>query len=215
MSHLRRLIAALGALAFFAASGSTSAQEIQWRTDYNAAWREACQCSRPLFVDVGSEACIWCRRLEESVFREPDVIRLLNEKFVPVKLDGNQNPKFVQSLGIRAYPTMVFGTSDGKVLGITEGYVDASEFRNKCAAALAQMPEILTSSSTKVCPIREIDSALITKMGLLLAYRINPEKARDVIKGLRDRDVTLASRSLAKILSGSADIKTTVIADNP
>jgi thioredoxin-related protein len=122
------------------------ADDIQWRKGYNEARKEAAEKDKPLLLDFGTENCFWCRRLDIDVFRDKDVIALINEQFVPLRIDANREPRLVEALRIQSYPTLVFAGSDGKILGVQEGYLDAGRFLelSRRAAALNASPEGMT-----------------------------------------------------------------------
>jgi thiol:disulfide interchange protein len=132
---IRITILSLVALAFLVPS-SAPAQEIHWRTEYAAALKESETTNRPLFVDFYGPACIWCNRLDASTFRDANVVSTLNDKFVPLKIDGNQNAWLVQALGIQRYPTLMIAAPDGTIRATHTGYMDA-------AALLADLKRIL------------------------------------------------------------------------
>src|SRR5262249_22755360 len=81
--------------------------EVQWRTDYNGARKEAEEKHRPLLIDFGTQNCFWCKRLDASTFRDPTVCGPLNEKFVPLKIDAEREAQLAQALSIQSYPTVV------------------------------------------------------------------------------------------------------------
>jgi thioredoxin-like negative regulator of GroEL len=112
------------------------AQEVNWRHDYAAARKEATETGRPLLMDFGTEACIWCRKLDATTFRDPRVVKLLNERFIPVKVDANREMRLTQALGIDSYPTVILASAEGKVLGRHVGYADIAELN----ALLAKAP---------------------------------------------------------------------------
>src|SRR5438552_3978122 len=58
-----------------------------WRTDYNAARREATEKKRPLLLDFVTENCFWCKKLDSTTFRDPAIVALLNEQFIPIRID--------------------------------------------------------------------------------------------------------------------------------
>lgn len=75
---------------FMLASSTTlSAQEIKWMT-----WEEAAAANekepRKIFVDVFTDWCGWCKKMDVTTFRDPAVVSLLNEKFYAVKLNAEQ-----------------------------------------------------------------------------------------------------------------------------
>lgn len=115
-------------VAFVFTTGPARAQDVQWRHDYAAARKEAVETGRPLLLDFGTDACVWCRKLDATTFRDARVVKLLNERFVPVKLNGNKEQRITAALRIDGFPTLVIATPEGKVVGRHSGYVDAAQF---------------------------------------------------------------------------------------
>jgi thioredoxin-related protein len=126
--------------------GGSSAQEVSWRADYNTARREAQEKGLPLMLDFGTENCFWCRRLEESTFRDPGILSLLNDRFVSLKVDAGRNTFLTDALRIQSFPTIVLAAPDGKILGTFEGYMEAGRFQDVLQTALANLstPEWMT-----------------------------------------------------------------------
>src|SRR6266545_294292 len=116
-----------------------AAQEVQWRYDYNTARKEAEQKGLPLVLDFGTENCFYCKKLDETTFREPTVARTMNEQFVPLKIDANRDPELTRQLRVERYPTLVFAGPDGKILGTMEGYQPAERFSEYLQRALASV----------------------------------------------------------------------------
>ena len=54
--------------------------------DYEVALKEAKEKNKPLLIDFTGWACVNCRRMEESVWTNPDVHRLMRDSFVVVSL---------------------------------------------------------------------------------------------------------------------------------
>ncbi|MCE9531827.1 MAG: DUF255 domain-containing protein [Planctomycetes bacterium] len=108
------------------AAPSSAADKIEWRADYDSARKEAAEKNRPLFLDFGTEDCVHCRRMHQTTFRDPAVMKLLNERFIPLKIDANREPRLAQTLRIQAYPTMILAGQDGKILAWIEGFLETS-----------------------------------------------------------------------------------------
>jgi thioredoxin-related protein len=143
-------IAILACFSLAFTSRAASAQDVRWRHDYAAARKEASDTGRPLLLDFGTEACVWCRKLDATTFRDPRVVKLLNERFIPVKIDGNKEERLTASLGIDAFPTLVLVSPSGKVLARNPGYADAAQMMallNKAPAPSAP-PAVATKSPT-------------------------------------------------------------------
>jgi len=121
---LRNLIPCLIVAAW---TGATlGADKVEWRSDYDSARKEAIEKNQPLFLDFGTEDCVHCRRMDQTTFRDPAIIKMLNERFIPLKIDANREPRLAQSLRIQAYPTFIIAGHDGKILGWIEGYMEAT-----------------------------------------------------------------------------------------
>lgn len=135
---LRSRIAAAVLLAT-ALAGAARADDINWRVDYNAARREASEKGLPLVLDFGTENCFWCRRLEETTFRESTVVALVNERFIPLKVDAGRNPYLTEALRVQSFPTLVFAAPDGKILGTFEGYLEGPRLVEMLQAAVAAL----------------------------------------------------------------------------
>lgn len=136
------LAVAAGTLVLTAAAARGADKDIAWRADYDAARKEAVEKGRPLFLSFHTEDCFHCRRLESGPFRDPAVVALVNDRFIPLRVDGNKSPRLAEALRIQAYPTMIIAASDGKILAFLEGYQDARPLHDHLQRALAvQTPD--------------------------------------------------------------------------
>ncbi len=114
------------------------AEEIQWRRDYSSALKEAAQKGAPLVVNVGTVECFWCKKLDAGPFADPALIRLLNERCVPLKIDANApgNAYLVEALRVQSYPTLIFASYDGNILGYQEGFLETEALTEKITKVL-------------------------------------------------------------------------------
>lgn len=143
-------------------NGLATAQDVKWRNDYAAARAEATETGRPLLLDFGTDACFWCKKLDATTFRDPKVVKLLNERFIPVKIDGNKNPRLTAALNIDSFPTLILATPEGKVIHRHPGYADVAEFTailNKAPVPLPTAPP-MPKAEKQVLTQAEIDAGL-------------------------------------------------------
>jgi thioredoxin-like negative regulator of GroEL len=110
--------------------GSIGAETIPWRHNYTAACQEARQTNRPILIDVGAEWCAWCKKLDATSFRDPEVVRRVAGSYVAFHLDADKQEALVQKFQISSFPTLLVVSADGKILGRREGYVGAVELKN-------------------------------------------------------------------------------------
>ncbi|HEV3261731.1 MAG TPA: DUF255 domain-containing protein [Gemmataceae bacterium] len=171
------------------------AQEVGWRYDYNEARREASEKNRPLILDFGTESCFWCARLESTTFRDPVIAALINDRFIPLKVDAEKNAILTEKLGILNYPTLVLASPDGKILGTLEGYMDASRLHPHLQRALATAsnPEWMT---------RDYEEA--AKAVSAAEYARGIALLKSVVQDGKDRPVQVKARQLLKELEQQA-----------
>ena len=95
---------------------------VDWRPWGDEAFAEARALDRPVFLSIGYATCHWCHVMEEESFEAEDIARMLNERFVPVKVDREERPdvdaiymQAVQMLTQQGgWPMSVFLTPDRK-----------------------------------------------------------------------------------------------------
>ncbi|GIW79707.1 MAG: hypothetical protein KatS3mg105_1514 [Gemmatales bacterium] len=126
-------------------------EAVRWRYSYEQARREAKQMNRPLLIDFGTKNCFWCDKLDQTTFRDPQIVQLLNAHFVPLKVKASQYPKLVQALAIEVFPTLVLADANGRILGKQAGYIDAPVLQKHLQGTLAK----LRSDDRQESPIRQ------------------------------------------------------------
>jgi uncharacterized protein YyaL (SSP411 family) len=91
---------------------------VAWRAWNPASLAEARATDRPIFLSVGYSTCHWCHVMEEESFEDENIARVINEHFIPIKVDREERPDVdgiymtaVQALtGHGGWPMSVFMT---------------------------------------------------------------------------------------------------------
>lgn len=102
-----------------ACSQAVGQDGIAWRGDLEAAKAEAAQSGRLVLAHFWTPSCGPCLRLDGTVFNQPTVASSLETRFVPVKINADQNVAVAQRFGITQVPTDVVLTPQGQVVGKT------------------------------------------------------------------------------------------------
>ena len=110
--------------------------KITW-ISYDEGLVKAKKEDKHVFIDFTTPWCGWCKKMEKETFSRPEVIKLVNENFVSVKVDGDsknlldiegfkitEKSLTKNEFGVRGYPTYWFLKSDGTKLGNISGYKD-------------------------------------------------------------------------------------------
>ncbi|MDQ3233103.1 MAG: thioredoxin family protein, partial [Pseudobdellovibrionaceae bacterium] len=98
-------------------TGSDVATKVAWISDDATAYSEAQKAGRPILVDGWADWCPACKDMDKTTFQEPEVISLLQEEWVTVKLDMTQQMEadeaLAQKYGMIGLPTLVLVPADG------------------------------------------------------------------------------------------------------
>ncbi len=193
-SSPRRLAGAL-LLACCLYPSAARAQEVEWRQDYAAARKEATEKGRPLLLDFGTEHCFWCKKLDAQVFHEPAVARMLNERFIPLHIDAEREPRLASDLHVESYPTVVLASAEGKILDVQVGFLDVAPFQEK-------LERVLNAVSSPEWMARDYDAAAkaIASSDYSRAFAL----LKSITEDGRQRPVQVKARQLLQDLEQQA-----------
>ncbi len=93
---------------------------VDWRPWGPEALEQAAAEDKPIMLSVGYSACHWCHVMERESFEDDETAALINESFVPIKVDREERPdvddlymEAVQGMtGQGGWPLTVFLDSD-------------------------------------------------------------------------------------------------------
>ena len=119
------LLAVLVLSSAFTVSNTTEppvAEKINWMT-----WDEAIEANKKkpkkIFVDVYTDWCGWCKKMDKSTFVDPAIVKNINENFYAIKFDAEQKEtitfdgnefKFVNQ-GRRGVHQLAYSLLDGRM----------------------------------------------------------------------------------------------------
>ena len=69
---------------------------VDWFPWGEEAFQKAKHEDKPIFLSIGYATCHWCHVMEHESFEDPEVAALLNEAFIPVKVDREERPDIDQ-----------------------------------------------------------------------------------------------------------------------
>lgn len=132
-------------------SQNSEKNKINWMSFEEAVKKNETE-PKKIFIDVYTDWCGWCKRMDQTTFSDSAVVAYMNENFYAVKFDAEQSEsvefkghtfinekpngpkKGTHQLAIAllqgkmSYPSYVFMNEDNQILTIVPGYADAKSF---------------------------------------------------------------------------------------
>lgn len=125
------IITSLVSLSFTKPVANSNSTGIKW-----LSWKEVQEAQkkqpRKVFVDVYTDWCGWCKRMDATTFSNPEIVKYINENYYAVKFDAETREsitfkgkeyKFVSS-GYRGYNQLAAEILNGQLSYPTTVYFD-------------------------------------------------------------------------------------------
>ncbi len=93
---------------------------VNWYPWGEEALKRARDEDRPIFLSIGYSACHWCHVMEHESFENAQIARVMNDRFVNIKVDREERPDldeiYMQAVlamtGSGGWPMSVFLTPE-------------------------------------------------------------------------------------------------------
>lgn len=122
---------------------------VEWIEDAEEALRSAGASGRPILAYVTSDHCGYCRKMERDTWADAGVAGRVRAGFTPLRLSAGANATVVESLGVRAFPTTIVLSPEGRGLGVAEGYLPPEKLTPMLDAFLSPSPTSVASSEVR------------------------------------------------------------------
>lgn len=179
-------VAAIVLLVMFQNGGF--AAELKWGNDLKKAATQSQKTGKPILITFTASWCHYCHKLLDETFTDQKVIAQVNEHFVPVVLDADENDRAVELLGIEAFPSTVVISPELNVLGRIRGFHPAPQMaRHLAPFCRKQQPELQQAVARKA-PDKPVAQPVAARMpaaqtafsGMCLVSMLDD---RDLVRG--------------------------------
>lgn len=130
-------------------SAQTPPQTIHWMSITEAEKLNA-EHPRKILIDIYTDWCGWCKKLDATTYKDPKIVQYLNDNFYAVKLNAEskdpitfQNQEYTYDPARRVngvtanfmnsssgYPTTTFLNEKLEVISVVPGYMQAEMMTN-------------------------------------------------------------------------------------
>ncbi|MBE0446967.1 MAG: thioredoxin domain-containing protein [Actinobacteria bacterium] len=104
------------------------ADKIEWYEWSSGAFEKAKNEKKPILLAIAAIWCHWCHVMDETSYSDEGVISLINERYIPIRVDADKRPDIQDRYLLGGWPTTAFLTISGEI--ITGGtYIPPGQFR--------------------------------------------------------------------------------------
>jgi uncharacterized protein YyaL (SSP411 family) len=89
---------------------------IQWRSWNMATLEEAKRQDKPILLSLSAVWCHWCHVMDETTYSDEDVIRFINENFIPVRVDADMRPDIDNLYNQGGWPSTLVLKAAGDII---------------------------------------------------------------------------------------------------
>ncbi|MFC7364630.1 MULTISPECIES: thioredoxin domain-containing protein [Bhargavaea] len=132
---------------------------VDWYPWGEEAFQRAKEENKPVFVSIGYSTCHWCHVMAHESFEDQEVAALINEHFIPVKVDREERPDIdaiymeacMKLTGQGGWPLNAFLTPDQKPFYIGTYFPKTGKYgRPGMMDVLPQLHDVYTNDPDRV-----------------------------------------------------------------
>jgi thioredoxin-related protein len=113
-------------------------KELKWK-NLDAGITEAKKTKKKILMDIYTDWCVWCKKLDKEVYTDEKVAGYLDSHYVLVKLNAESGKKvaykgeklseteIAQGFGVTGYPTLIFLEPNGDAINRIPGFLTAEQ----------------------------------------------------------------------------------------
>jgi thioredoxin-related protein len=140
--------------------------QIQW-LDFDEGLARARATRKPTMIVFYTDWCIYCKKFDRETLRDPEVVRIIEAGFIPVRLNAENekgrlsyrgksfsDAEFSRYFGVGGFPSIAFLNSEGEPITMVPGFVPAPQFvtfldyiRQECYAKKVSLEDFIAKGS--------------------------------------------------------------------
>jgi uncharacterized protein YyaL (SSP411 family) len=90
--------------------------KVSWLHWDEESFKKAKELDKPILLGISAVWCHWCHVMDQTTYSDSEVARLIEDKFVPIRVDRDQRPDIDKRYNMGGWPSTAFLTPDGEIL---------------------------------------------------------------------------------------------------
>jgi thioredoxin-related protein len=130
---------ASGALMNAVLMAQSKPSEMRWNS-FDAGMEEARVSHKKVLVDIYTDWCGWCKKMDSNVYTDPGIREYLSKNYVIIKMNAEGSGKvhykgqeyspaqLAAAFGVSGYPSTLFMKENAEPITLLPGYAEAPMF---------------------------------------------------------------------------------------
>ena len=140
---------------------------LHWQPWSDAAFRQARAEHKFVLLDLEAVWCHWCHVMDEVTYRDPTVMRLLNRRYILVKVDQDARPDISNRYQDFGWPATVVFAADGSEIVKRQGYIPPRLMSSMLQAIIddpSPGPSVEQETAFRLAATSSIQPALLARI---------------------------------------------------
>src|SRR5688572_17531083 len=99
------------------------ANKLDWQPWSPEIFERAKKENKLLVLDLEAIWCHWCHVMEEKTYANPEVAKILTEKFLLIRVDQDSRPDLSKRYADYGWPATIFFDGNGRELAKRAGFI--------------------------------------------------------------------------------------------
>lgn len=162
---------------------------IRWMDWTKEAFIKAEKENKLIILNISATWCHWCHVMDRTTYADPIVVRIINDRFVPIRIDGDKRPDIQDRYLLGGWPTTAILTPDGRILNGSTYLPPDAMIRMLCETNIAYYEHTATTTMRIVeqeeeiieharelpeAPTPELDETVLDKLSSALKREFDP-----------------------------------------
>ena len=110
---------------------------IQWQDWSGKIFQQAASENKFVLLDLEAVWCHWCHVMAETTYRDPEVVQLIQSRYIAVRVDQDARPDLSSRYEDYGWPATIVLGAIGKEIVMRSGYLEPREFAALLKAIVA------------------------------------------------------------------------------
>jgi uncharacterized protein len=131
-------------LLIFAVPAHAETPGLPWKKWDPSLFDQAAREHKYILLHMAAVWCHWCHVMENTTYRDPEVQKMILDKFIPVRVDQDADPELSYRYENWGWPATIMLDKDGNEIFKRQGYIPPDLFK-KLLVAVIEDPSALPS----------------------------------------------------------------------